>query len=115
MPSIKHNHKPYQVNNGRTWRCALETCTWMVHKGSEHLLVNQHMICWGCGDIFCFDEPALSQPKPKCVECRIAETMSQLTETKSTPVTETNPNEPESPEDAERRKIREQMWGYLKK
>jgi hypothetical protein len=76
----KHPHKLILMNH-KTWKCTLQGCSFFVHKGLEHILVGKSSICWGCGDEFLFDESALSEEMPKCIECRIARPSQPITET----------------------------------
>lgn len=67
----KHPHKFILINN-RTWKCALEGCTFFVHLGLAHVLVGKHAVCWNCEETFVVDELSLKDGKPKCIDCRLA-------------------------------------------
>jgi hypothetical protein len=65
----KHPHKLILINN-KTWKCALEGCSFFVHLGLQHLLIGKHATCWDCEELFSVSEISLLEPKPRCNECR---------------------------------------------
>lgn len=65
----KHPHKLILLNK-KTWKCAVQGCSFFVHLGLAHILVGKIGICWGCGEQFMIDEYALREEQPRCIDCR---------------------------------------------
>lgn len=65
----KHPHKLMLLNK-KTWRCAIEGCSFFVHLGLAHVLIGKTGICWICGDQYTIDARALDDELPRCIMCR---------------------------------------------
>lgn len=68
----KHIHKVKKV--GPIWKCARiadnEDCTFFVYFRQEHVLFGRLVICWGCEEVFKFNENNLNEDEPLCHTCR---------------------------------------------
>lgn len=69
----KHAHKLILMN-GKTWKCALPGCTFFVHLGLAHVLINRPAKCWKCDEEFNADESSLSTGKSVCFDCNLIKT-----------------------------------------
>ena len=81
----KHPHKLFLKDN-KTWKCALDGCSFFVHLGLAHILEGKSAECWDCNDSFIISESSLKEPKPRCNDCKQMRMMETIPEPTLEPI-----------------------------